>query len=416
MRPHVEGGGGVYRFEWEEPEITICVSRIHSDNRGNTSAEIKIESGALTPSHLHQARLNLTSSTARRRLAQHLEDSYPIGVWNTVLEQLCVLTLAKEREGEPWLSLSSDDAVSPVEYLLPPFLPKGEPTIIYGPGGSGKSLWGLLVASLVGTGREHPRLKLKPTGAQNVLYLDWETNSAEIRRRLYRLAKGLGWEEPIKLRYRRCVQPLADDVEQVQEAVQEFSAGLIVVDSVAPACGGDLSIPETAMAFFRALRRLNTTSLVIAHPAKNAERKTIFGSVFYTNLARSIWEVQTYQDAGGDSISLGFFHRKSNLSRLERPFGVELVFDGDLGPIRAFPCDIMNIPEIGDQAPVKERILALLPQTGPLTPKEVAEQLGAPRDTVRKELRRLRDRKLLVQLDDGRYAARARQEEDLVPF
>jgi len=211
------------------------------------------------------------------------------------------------------------------------------------------------------------------------------------------------------------VQPLADDVEALQEAVQEFEAGLLIIDSLGPACSGDLTVPETAMSFFRALRRLNCTALVIAHPATNAETKTIFGSVFYTHLARSVWEVQTYQDVGGDSISLGLFHRKSNLSRLQRPFGVEFIFEDDLGPIKVFPRDVVDIPAVGEKAPVRERIIALLPRSGPLKPKEVAKRLGAYEGTVRKELKRMRDRGLVAQLNDGRYAAQAPKEE-MVPL
>lgn len=413
-RPTITGEGGKYHFYWEDEQVSITVSRIRTDRYGNVTAEVKIESHALSNPHLHMARLNLTSSSARKRLADQLTEQYSID-WFTILEQLCVLTLTREREGEPWLCLTSEDKVEPVRYLLPPLLPQGEPTVIYGPGGSGKSLFALLLGALVATDEAAPKLNLAPTSRVCVLYLDWETNASEVRRRLHRLAKGLGIREPVKLRYRRCVQPLADDVEILKEAVLEFKAGLLIVDSLAPACGGDLSVPETAMSFFRALRSLNCTSLVVAHPAKNSERKTIFGSVFYTNLARSVWEVQTYQDVGGNSISLSLFHRKSNLSRLQRPFGLEFLFEGDLGAIKVFPRTVVDVPEVGEKAPVWERIMALLPRSGPLKPKEVAERLGAPDSTVRKELARMRDRRLVVQLSDGRYAAKV-HEEDVVPF
>ena len=414
MKPVVDGHAGVYRFHWEEEEVTIKVSRIRTDRSGNTTAEIKVECSALPNPHLHLARLNLTSSIARKRLAEQLFELYPVE-WGRILEQLCCLTLRLEREGEPWLSLTSEDQVEPIKYLLPPLLPKGEPTVVYGPGGSGKSLFALLVGVLVATGTLNQSLNLSADEAASVLYLDWETSASEIRRRLKRLTKRLGLETPVTLHYRRCVQPLADDVEALQEAVQEFEAGLLIIDSLGPACSGDLTVPETAMSFFRALRRLNCTALVIAHPAKNAETKTIFGSVFYTNLARSVWEVQTYQDVGGDSISLGLFHRKSNLSRLQRPFGVEFIFEDDLGPIKVFPRDVVDIPAVGEKAPVRERIIALLPRSGPLKPKEVAKRLGAYEGTVRKELKRMRDRGLVAQLNDGRYAAQAPKEE-MVPL
>jgi len=334
--------------------------------------------------------------------------------WIPILEQLCVLTLQREREGEPWIQLSSNDAVEPVKYLLPPLLPEREPTVLYGPGGSGKSLFGLLIGILLATGKPHSRLGLEPEAQVPVLYLDWETHPAEIRRRLHRLAAGIDLSEPVRLRYRRCVVPLSDDVETIHEAVQEFEAGLLIVDSLGPACGGDLSVPETAMSFFRALRRLNVTSLIIAHPAKNSEKKSIFGSAFYGYLARSVWEAQTYQDVGGDSLSLALFHRKSNLSRLHRPFGVEFAFDGDLGPIRAFPRDVVEIPGAEAGLPLKTRIFAVLKERGALTTKEIAEELGVSADVVRVTLNRMRSEERVVRLPKGCWGARAREDE--APF
>ena len=122
MKPVVEGHSGVYRFHWEEEEVTIKVSRIRTDRFGTTTAEIKVECSALPNPHLHLARLNLTSSTARKRLAEQLYELYPVE-WGHILEQLCYLTLRLEREGEPWLSLTSEDQVEPIKYLLPPLLP-----------------------------------------------------------------------------------------------------------------------------------------------------------------------------------------------------------------------------------------------------------------------------------------------------
>ena len=414
--PTVTGSAGVYRFVWSGPEnVTALVSRLRQDRSGNTTAELRLEGSKLDNPHLHQARLNLTSSTARHTLAKQLGERYTTD-WATILEQLSVLTLERERAGEPVLTLTSEDAVEPRRFLVPPLLPEREPTIFFGPGGSGKSLFALLVGILVASGKAHKGLQLTPVERKSVLCLDWETHEDEARRRIKRLAQPLGLNAPVEINYRRCVAPLADDVEIIQETCREHSVGLLVVDSLAPACGGgeDLMLSAAATTFFQALRRLDTTALILAHPSKNSETKSIYGSVFFTNLARSVWEVVTHQGENEDSISLGFFHRKSNLSRLNRPFGVEFTFDGDEGAIEARPRDVLSIPQVSERASVSMRIAGLLLHSGALRPVEVAEALGEKEATARQTLGRMLDKKQVVRLDDGRYASRA--EEDDAPF
>jgi len=415
--PTVYGSAGVYRFVWKEPEsIVAFVSRLRQDRNGNTTAEIRLEGTTLPAPHLHQARLNLTSSTARHSLAKQLSERYAAD-WSTILEQLAVLTLERERAGEPVLTLTSEDAVKPRPFLLPPLLPEREPTVVFGPGGSGKSLFALFVGMLVASGTSHRALGLTPTRRTDVLYLDWETHEDEVRRRIKRLTTSLRVAHPVKLLYRRCVAPLADDVEVVQETRREHNAGLIVIDSLAPACGGgeDLMLSGAATVFFQALRRLDTTALIVAHPSKNSDTKSIYGSVFFTNLARSVWEVVTYQGVGEDSISLGFFHRKSNLSRLNKPFGVELTFAGDEGAIEARPRDVLSIPSVSERASVATRIARLLDRSGALQPKDIAERIGILPATVRKELQRMHEKGSVVAMEDGCYGAMTKEEDD-APF
>jgi len=405
-RPSIVGSVGVYDLNWDGKEpVKIHVSRVRTDRYGATHAELRILAPAEKSPLLQQTRMNLTSSQARKHLAEQLTDQYP-GDWSSMLQQMSYLVLERERAGEPVLRISSDDFVKPRRNLLPPLLPEREPTVVFGPGGSGKSLFVTLVGILAASGKAHKSLGLAPVERHNVLYLDWEHNEDELRRRIRRLAKALALDEPVGLNYRRCIASLADDVEAIQEACRQCEVGLVIVDSLVPACGGgeDLMVSGAPSRFFQALRRLDVTALIVAHPTKNAEQKTIYGSVFFTNLARSVWEVETHQGEGEDSIALGLFHRKSNLSRLERPLGVEFLFDGEDGPIEARARDVTTIPHVAGRMTVAKRISGLLARSGPLCSKDIAERLEAPSETIRKELWRMEGKGTVVTVEGGLYA------------
>ena len=54
--------------------------------------------------------------------------------------------------------------------------------------------------------------------------------------------------------------------------------------------------------------------MIIAHETKNGgeKSKTPFGSIFFYNCARNIWNVEKSQEQGENIIQIGLFHRKSN--------------------------------------------------------------------------------------------------------
>ncbi len=406
-RPIFAGSAGVYSLTWEGPSsVVIHVSRLREDRYGGTSAEVRIESPALDAPHLYLGRLNLLSDT-KKKLAKELSERLPAD-WDTMLEQLAVLVLEREREGQPVVALTPGDAQAATNYLLPPFLPEGEVSVLFSEGGSGKSLLALLFAALVASGQECSLLGLASQAKRPVLYLDFETTPDEHRRRLRRISAPLGLELSTVIHYRSCATPVADDVENIQCIVQEHEIGLLVVDSAGPASGADIYSPDAPIALFRALRRLGTTCLLIAHVAKgngDGSRKTPFGSVYYFNLARSVWELRASQAPGGGVLRIGLLHQKSNVSGLQQPIGLEFRFDGATGPIVVSAADLGEFPGRCGDLPVGRRIEDLLPQSGPLRPKDIATRLAVTDTSARTALKRLCDSGRVSQLRDGRYAA-----------
>ena len=68
-------------------------------------------------------------------------------------------------------------------WRLRPFLEEGEPTLLFGPGGSGKSYLAMTMAYLVASGNQH--LGLEPAKG-GVLYCDYEATLNVAVRDAYR--------------------------------------------------------------------------------------------------------------------------------------------------------------------------------------------------------------------------------------
>ena len=283
---------------------------------------------------------------------------------------------------------------------------------MFGERGTSKSYTALLLAYLAALGPEdgsildfHVRLTVPEP-----LYLDWEGDGDTLAWRMKMLSEGMGF--PVrKIAYRRCSRSLSDDVAQIRAEVLKRNTELIVIDSLGPACGGDLNSPQPAIDFFNALRSIGASSLILAHTAKNQTgRRSVFGSIFFEALARSIWQISADQDEGDDSISVGLLHRKMNYGHLQRPLGLRYTFsDGSTKVARE---DVRNVASLATSRLLTDRIVELLLEEGVMTPKAIADTLGAPEETVRPTLTHLRNRKRVTRVERGKYAALALHDDD----
>jgi len=419
-RTRLEGGAGTYRYIVPSAKVSVVARSVKLHSDGRLTAILRIVSDVTGKRIPASGAINLAAARTRTQFAADLEKAHPLGRWDEVLENLYTKIEDQEMEGQPWLGLDSSECPSPVGYLLHPLLPRGEPMILYGDGASGKSMFAMLIAILISSGTTHHHLGLAPFEAENVLYCDWERKPPEAKRRLYRLAKGLSLSSPAKIRYRKCIYPLIEDIENVAAAVREFNVSLVIVDSLLPASGGgdgrDAASP--ARLLFDALRRLDCTTLVIAHHGKDRE-KGIYGSIFFRNLASSVWRAQAQHDPGDASLRIGLFHEKSNLSGLFPPFGVEFSFDDDEngdGSVVASRIDVESIPTVSETAPASTRILYLLKSDGPQTAEDVAKALGITAATARARLNDLRQKQRVSRAGEKWALAAKSYEEIECPF
>lgn len=397
--PDMKESGGVYSLSWKEIRISLRADRIQSHHEV-ISAEIKImATGSNSSGHLSISRLNLTSTRERQVLVNRLEKRWESVEWDTLIEQACLMILTDYRKGEPVVILADMPDNEALEALLAPFLVEGQPSIVFGFGGSGKSLLATYFAILVATGIQASSSRLLAKQGK-VLYLDWESGAIEIKQRLRGLCLGMNIQQPgNRLIYRRCFQPLSAEIDTIQQLCAEHQVKLLVVDSVGLACGGEPEKADSVLGFFRALRSLNTTSLNIDHLAKGPQDNraaTPFGSVYKINMARSVWECKKGEAAEEHQLSLGLFHRKANFGRLEQPRGYRVSFE-PTGPILINATDPADDPELVGNMTVKDRLVRAL-REGRMTAKDLSDNLGIPYSSVRVNLIRFKDKRF-IQLD-----------------
>jgi hypothetical protein len=392
--PSLKSNGGHYRLTWLDEGLLAEVDRIREDSHFNVTAEVCIRSTAPgTPNHLHQARLNLTSTSARRTLANHLGERLNHLDWNAVVEQLSVKVLEAHRQGEPVIELAGHATSERVGYRLMPLLQERQASLAFGHGDSGKSWLGVLAGVLVASGIPHVGFAPEPG---NVLYLDYETDSDTIFERAAMVAEGLNMAVPAGFFYRYMSQLLATDVEALQKHVLERDISLVIVDSAAPAVGEPESAQMTAD-YFRALRSLKVTSLTIAHVAKTGKETEPFGSIFWRNLPRSNFRVNGVHEPGASSFIVGLKHTKSNNGQRLKDIGLEISFTGDA--VHFERADLADIPDLARGLSTRERLVHALGRE-PKAIKFLAEELDLPESNIRTTLNRGKGT-TFIQLDEG---------------
>lgn len=358
---------------------------------------------------MHMSRFNVSSSSARNSLAKLLASRAPgIDVdWYDGIEALSQFVMLSESSGQPFLDVGDKMRESSMaRYVLDPLVPANVSSLLYGPGGSGKSIIALAGAMSVQAGVEIiPGIMPSVTG--NVLYLDWETDAPVINDRIMSIADGAGIKPP-RITYRRCIKPLADEVEDVANAVAERDIVFVVIDSAGMAMGtggeyGDAN--ESTLRLFDAIRYINVTTQIIDHVSKQEIRSKgkvtgllPYGSVYKVNLARSAWEVRNGTSETDELVRLALLHTKSNDSRLLQQRGLEI----DWRPHSiVFSLPDVYTPVVARDA-TKDAITEYLQEHGPTMRIKIADDLSSyPKSTVLKTAGRMLEKGEIVLMPGG---------------
>jgi hypothetical protein len=198
--------------------------------------------------------------------------------------------------------------------------------------------------------------------------------------------------------------------EIATEECRRLSIGLVIVDSVGFALGGDAEKASVVLDFHRKdiqpLKDAGATPLLIDHQAKivkgeNYSNKQAFGSVYKTNAVRSSFQIRGSHDQGG--MTATFTHKKNNFGGKEDDFSLKVVFKEGRTTVERLDATIPN----PDREPSKkERVFEAIEEMGPTTAETVADETGINLQTVRNSISELLSEGLLV--DTGEKENRSR--------
>jgi hypothetical protein len=364
--------------------------------RGGVHAELQVNA-AWKHDLLGITDIALKSDTSREKVAKALKAHDPDTPWRPLLEQCCAKVLRHHRTGDPLVTISSETPIEPLTFAINPLVFERKISVLYSNGGQGKSTLALFLAMLSATGSSEAGLSALKG---NSLYLDFEDDLSVHARRLQAIQAGHSALHSARVAYRRCVEPLHKFASALLRQIHQEQIRFIVVDSLLAATGGDSSAEATTQLFI-ALRALNVSILLIGHTPKTLgeghDTPTLYGSVFNSNFARATWELQKEQEIGEDRLVIGLHNRKSNLSRLHAPIGLQITHHSGGDRIVFESCDLSTAPELEKGLPLPNRIRRLLESDGvPRHEKTIAEELGAKKESVHVTLYRYKGKKWMA--------------------
>ncbi len=404
--PEVEKTLTGYTFEWVSEKVLVKVSRVRAHTDGKITGEVKLVLGK-DKQEEPSFSWNFSSAQTRKQLVNLLSEKYPEWKdnWLGIIDELCRQVQDLVKAGEPVVTLHSTDGYEELEYLIYPLIPLGKPTAIFGDPGSGKSQLAVIIIIIAGLPWADNTLNLgAPSKPSKILYLDYEADSDDVKRQLVQLVDGmeLGY---CGIEYRRCLIPLTDDIESIQNIIEERQIDGVIVDSVSLAAGGDLNRMDVATEYVRALRSLGSglTTISFAHTSKDrdAKSKTIIGSVLFEAGFRSVWEIRG--NSQDDSLEVALFHRKVNLSKRFDNIGFEFRYNGT--GITVSSHDPKSVPEFLERMSARQQILEKLKEEQ-LNNKELSEALDITLATIYKTTSRMSsgNHKVIVKLSDVKDA------------
>lgn len=388
--------GGVH-FEFKNYEAT--------STKKDVTLSVSVESSDKTRGLPLVQRFNLLSVSTKSAFISQLNQAFG-KTWNwTLLLSQAVEQVIQANEITKDVRVDFTIPSKQTPFMLFPFIEKGSPNMIFGMGDNGKTFLSLAMGLSVAFSQEFLGHQSFPPAQTftNVLFIDYENSENLYRNRLKLLAPHLRPEElGEKMFYLQPEQPLYDFTTQLKEYIAKYQIGLIIIDSVAGACGGPLEESETVSKFFNALRRTQTTSLLIAHQSKSSDGTSPFGSIFWYNQIRNSWHVKK-SDVPSEQeniIEVMLKHQKHNNFKGQHDHFAEIEFQTDTendffgggdAPLTRIIVRNGDKASWAEELGLSETILKMLEST-PMTTKEIVEATGKQSNHIRSCLSKLKVR------------------------
>ncbi len=355
-------GLGAVRFDFDE------IEKSRHELECELGITVEMPGVSRTP---HNDRINLLSPTTKTNLRRELQEIYGKTVpWAALLNEVFALARARFLAYDRSVDVFDSQPITESDlFFHHPLIPKDHITILFGDRASTKSYIAAEIAFCAAIGEPFLNWRM-PMGP--VLFGDYEDSEGNFRRRIDRIAAGLGLAlMPDMIHYLNLMGlPLADMRKTIKKKLVDSGCVLFVVDSAGPATGGRPEEAERAITFMEALRTLGVTVLVIAHVPKNhgpAQPEDPFGSSFYSNLSRRTWYVQRVQEEASDVVDVGLYCKKVNDGPTPRPVALRVTFEGLSGPVTIKRADMQDTPALQAKRPLRYRIWDAL-----ATPRTVA--------------------------------------------
>lgn len=412
--PRVTIVGTSYVVTWEEFRLRLTGHRI-SEHARSVHAEVTVDRLGDTAQYMRvkHSMLNLLSERSISSLAKSCAQAVPIpdaDGWQRILDQFATQVVSLYRRPDPSYDLAREEPrPAQLNWLVEPFIEEHAITVLFGPGGSGKSALGLGMAM---TAAGAPIIGSLAASSHQALYLDWEATRHDQAWTYRALLNGYDSESPGPLvSHKRMRVPFRDAVSSLAQEIAEKDIGLIVIDSMMIARGSDPNEAGGTVEFFAALDVLPCAKLIIDHVSKDqmdkapGTRQHPFGTIVTENTARHTWSVKAIPNDAHGKLQVLLTHEKANRGKTGDTRGYELTF-GDMS-IEVAPLDQRDMPGLDTDLPTADRVLRHLEAKGGDFPQAISEALDINDSTVRTNLKRLVNRGKIRKNPDGGYGLAA---------
>lgn len=283
-------------------------------------------------------------------------------------------------------------------FVVKRLIPQGSPTIIFGDGGTAKSLLGASLVLDISRGAERwlgheIGLRGVPCG-----YVDFELDQQEQSRRMHQLSEGVGLGKPPENLYYLCAagHPADEILSKAFEESKRLGIEVVLLDSLGFALDGDAEASRDVLGFFRKyvdlFRAAGITLIIVDHQAKlqskeEYHKKSPFGSVYKRNGARSVIQVERADQRDGD-LTVRLRCNKSNFGPKFDPFEAQILFHASKIETRYRELTKEDIAGEGSFNATEKVRMTL--REGPSYPKDLAELTQLSLGTVKNVLTKLK--------------------------
>jgi len=411
LKPEVTSRINGYTFHWEKEAIIAQVSHCHTHRDGRVTGDLIITNDntdkplILLPS----TQFNFSSDVTRSRQAKSLADKYnlPLVNWVELFDYLGHHVQELAKKGTPAVELCTSEEITAPKYLLEPLIIENYPNIIFGDPSAFKSNLAVMITQVLQLPWDDNPLGLTaPDGSIRCLYLDWEQDENTIiwLANLLEKSYNIG---PLSVFYRHCDSPLAEDTEKIEEYAIETKARVLIIDSLGLAAGSELKETKPALEFYRAVRQINITSLILAHNSKDRETKqrTVYGNQYFQAQARNVWEIRKSQEVGSNELDIALFHRKPPpFKKMHQPLGYHISYQEN--GLYTISMASKSLGEFKDQMSAGSQVLDLLKE-GAMEIKEMSELLDLKESNIRMAISRLSGKGKITKLPGNKWGLSA---------